>query len=109
MPRPIPTPNDVTMNPQPALSAPSDARTNVGAIASTAPTAEKATTIPAVIADAIESSRRKRSPSTMSRQIREKSSRPLILDGDGRIGTRLIIAAENRNVPASRNSGTAWS
>ena len=33
----------------------------------------------------------------------------MILAGDGGIATRLIITAENANVAASRNSGTAWS
>jgi hypothetical protein len=108
MPNPIPTPNEVTMNPQPASSAWRVSTTKIGASARTAPTAENATTIPAVIAEAIESSRRKRIPSSTSRQIREKSSRPVSLAGEGGMGTRLIIAAENRNVVASRNSGTAW-
>ena len=33
----------------------------------------------------------------------------MIIAADGGIGTRLIIAAENANVAASRNNGTAWS
>ena len=44
MPKPMPTPNEVTMNPQPASSAWRVSTTKMGARASTAPTAENATT-----------------------------------------------------------------
>ena len=70
----MPMPNATTTTPHPAAFARSVVFTKIGPSASTAPTAANAITMPAVIADAIESSRRNRSPSTMSRQIRERSN-----------------------------------
>ena len=107
IPSPIPTPNDVTMNPQPASPAPRVSTTKIGAERQHGADrgerdhdpgrhrrrdrvlAEEPDPVDDVAPD------RARSP-----------DRPVSIAGDGGIGTRLIIAAENRNVAASRNSGT---
>ncbi len=58
----MPMPNATTTTPHPAAFACSVEFTKIGPSASTAPTAANAITMPAVIADAIESSRRNRTP-----------------------------------------------
>ncbi len=75
IPRPIPTPNAVTTSPQPEGPAPRVVWTKTGPIASTAPTAPKATTMPPVMADASEFSRRKLMPSFVSCHTRDSVSR----------------------------------
>ena len=92
--------------PQPDGSAPIVLCTKIGPTARTAPTEAKAITIPAVIADAIESSRRNRSPSTMSRHMRERSNLPRVRPTGSGIAMPLTITAEKANVPASRSSGS---
>ena len=80
--------------------------TKIGPSASTAPTAAKAITMPAVMADAMESSRRKRTPSAMSRHTRESLKRPSVRPDGGGMGMPLTMTAEKANVPASRSSGS---
>ena len=110
IPSPIPTPNAVTTSPHPDGPASSVDVTNTGPIASTAPTAPKATTMPPVIADAIEFSRRKLIPSFVSRQTRDSVRRWVVWLGCGRIAIPATMLAENRNVPASnrRASDSGW-
>ena len=102
----MPTPNATTTTPHPAAFAWSVVFTKIGPSASTAPTAANAITIPAVIADAIESSRRKRSPSMTSRQMRERSNRSRPRPAGAFRGTPLTITAENANVHASNKSAS---
>ena len=100
----MPMPNATTTTPHPSAFAwTSCSRRSVRA-PSTAPTAANAITMPAVIADAIESSRRNRSPSSMSRQIRERSNRSRPRDFGALSGTPLTMNAEKANVPPSSNS-----
>ena len=75
IPSPIPTPNADTTSPHAEGPARSVCCTNTGPSASTAPTAPNATTMPPVIAAAIDSSRRKLMPSSVSLQTRDRSSR----------------------------------
>ena len=72
-PRARPTPKAVTTSPQPELFPPSVYWTKIGMIASTAPIPANAITSPPVIAEAIESSRRNRIPSRVSRNTRLRS------------------------------------
>ena len=102
----MPMPNATTTTPHPAAFACNVVFTKIGPSASTAPTAANAITIPAVIADAIESSRRKRSPSTTSRQMRERSKCSSPREAEAFSGTPLTIRAENANVHASNSSAS---
>ena len=77
MPSPIPTPKAETTSPHPDGPASSVSLTNTGPIARTAPTAANAPTIPPVIADASEFSRRKLMPSSVSCHTRETSMCPV--------------------------------
>ena len=100
MPRNMPTPKAVTTTPQAAwfLSRPA---TKIGPSASTAPTAANATTMPPVMAEAIESSRRKRTPSTMSCHTLLRSNRPVSPCTGAGNAMRLTMNAENPKVHAS--------
>ena len=60
--------------------------------------------MPAVMAEAIESSRRKRRPSRTSRQIRERSKRSSPRAAGAFNGTPLTMSAENANVQPSNSS-----
>ena len=105
MPIAIPTPNATTTIPHPAVP-PSESvlLTKIGPIARTAPTAANAMQMPPVMAEAIESSRRNRTPSPTSRHTRDRSYLPIERLGGVRIGTPLTISAENANVAASSRS-----
>src|SRR5512133_397752 len=74
----------------------------------TAPTAEKAATIPTVMADAKLLCRRNRTPSTMSPHTRDMSNEPIACRPDDRIGTPVSITAENANVAPSSHSGRKY-
>ena len=104
MPRNMPTPNAVTTTPQAAwfLSRPA---TKIGPSASTAPTAANATTMPPVMAEAIESSRRNRTPSTMSCHTLLRSNRPVRPCTGAGNAMRLTMNAENPKVHASSQQG----
>ena len=103
----IPMPNATTTTPHPAALAWSVVVTKIGPSASTAPTAANAITMPAVIADAIESSHRNRTPSTTSRQIlRQVEALRTRATSAPCNGTPLTITAENANVPASSSSAS---
>src|SRR3990172_32990 len=106
MPIIMPRPNDVTRIPQPGSPAPSAVVANNGPSASTAPTALNADTIPSVIAEASESSRRNRTPSAMSRPTRDSSSPWNVVGAGFGMGILLTSTAESRNVPASSHSAT---
>jgi hypothetical protein len=110
IPSAMPTPNAVTTSPQPGLPPWTVSATNTGPVARTAPTAPNAIAIPPVIAAAIVSSARNRTPSRVSRQTRERSMCGRALPRVLRIAIPATIAAENRNVPASktRASDSGW-
>ena len=109
---PIPMPNDVTRIPQPGSPAPSVVLANTVPRASTAPTALKAATMPSVIEDASEFSRRNRTPSRMSLPTRERSSLANDVGAGRGIWIRLTSSAESPNVNASshsaRNAELSW-
>ncbi len=111
MPPAMPIPKQVTRSGHPAAPPWRVVWANTGPSERTAPTAQKATTMPVVIVATSGVSRRNRTPSTMSRKTRRMSSLP---GGSrrcaaGRIAIRLIMNAEKPNVPASshraRDSG----
>ncbi len=106
MPMPIPIPNATTRTPHPASPPLIVVATKMGPIARTAPTAAKAITMPPVMADDTESSRRNRKPSRMSRHTRERSKRPIDPLPDMRMEMRLTMNAEKPNVAASSNSAS---
>jgi len=104
MPMIMPRPNDVTSVPHPGSPAPRAVVANTGPSARTAPTALNAATIPSVIADASESSRRNRTPSAMSLPTRERSSRWNVVGAGLGIRIRLTSIADTANVAASSHS-----
>jgi hypothetical protein len=112
IPIPIPMPNDVTRIPQPGSPASSVLLANTVPRASTAPTALKAATMPRVIEDASEFSRRNRTPSRMSLPTRERSSLANDVGAGRGIWIRLMSSAEIPNENASsqsaRNAGLSW-
>ena len=113
IPIPIPNPNDVTRMPQPGSPAPSVVVAKTGPSARTAPTALNADTIPSVIAEASESSRRNRTPSAMSFPTRDRSNRENDSGAGAGIRIRLTSRAEAAKVAASsqsaRNAGLSES
>ena len=103
MPMPMPIPNEVTRIPHPESPAP-NVRANTVPSASTAPTAVKADTIPSVIDDASEFSRRKRMPSAMSLPTRDRSRRANVVGVGRGMAIRLTSSADRPNVNASSHS-----